>query len=428
MKFLFENQNYEINEDVLKLSDYLKWLYDGAESNEEPILISGTNQKQIDLFIKWFNKLEKFKIVNCSAIDLKDNVKIIFDEELFEDLKFEDLVDMLDFAFKNQITILINTITKILSNNYELKHSNDSYYFIYNREIFDNDEEFYTIRWKKFILPQIYVKIMTEEYNYVNYNEVINIINEPNDLKNTTLKEIRTDRYGNKFYNGGVVVIPNTIEPEEFYGSSIIKAYMTETSKHSLNSIIPLKAFSDCKMLKEIVMSDNITTLQEAAFDDCFALTKVILPHNLVSIEDKCFRDCVKLKSLNLPNSLTRIGEDAFIFCSNLQHITFSKNLKYIGDYAFDNCALVDINLPNSLKDINRGSFACCSFLKTVKLPESIKRICCSAFKHCSTLENINLPKSLKAIGPSAFYKCDKLKDIDKEKIKLINPNAFVEY
>ena len=105
-------------------------------------------------------------------------------------------------------------------------------------------------------------------------------------------------------------------------------------SRHYIDS----SAFHGCTGLKEVVLSNKLTTLPEGIFEDCNNLETVVLPEKLVSIPENAFRN-TKLTELNLPESVTEIGQYAFMGCNNLKQINLTDNITKLGDHVFASCA-----------------------------------------------------------------------------------------
>lgn len=109
----------------------------------------------------------------------------------------------------------------------------------------------------------------------------------------------------------------------------------------------------------------------------------------ITSIGKMTFCECRNLSNVSLPNSLQAIGNDAFSRCSALKNITFPNHLTYIGENAFENCALQSLVLPDSLAWMGQLAFAGSS-VKSVVIPTSITYIATGLFEGCGLLTEIN--------------------------------------
>ena len=83
------------------------------------------------------------------------------------------------------------------------------------------------------------------------------------------------------------------------------------------------------------------------------------------------------LKEIIIPNSVTEIEDSAFEFCNNLENVKLSVNLQSIGSKAFANCSLKFITIPYSVESIGVDAFRCKTIRKVIienpniKLPEN---------------------------------------------------------
>ena len=145
--------------------------------------------------------------------------------------------------------------------------------------------------------------------------------------------------------------------------------------------------FSNTDPIRELILPDSITELQEGTFAGLCNLEKVTLPQNLKSIGAYAFAACPKLTEITIPDKVTSIGESAFQYCKDLTKVSLPQELKSIADLTFALCAsLTDITIPVSVTSIGDG-----------------------AFEDCKSLTNLTLPDELVDIGSAAFLNCDNL-------------------
>lgn len=212
--------------------------------------------------------------------------------------------------------------------------------------------------------------------------------------------------------------------------------------------IIGSNAFYDCSSLENLVLSENLTTIQAYAFKDCYALSSIDLPSSVTSFGDYAFSGCQQLKKIELPSSVETVGQSAFDGCSNIEEMTLPKiynNNAYGGayfnylfggynenasdyvpqslkkvtvsaseipTYAFYGCRYIEeINIENATS-IEGFAFSTCNSLKKLSLPNSLTNIDIYAFYDCSSLRTLTLPSSLSHIGDNAFLSCFKLYEI----------------
>lgn len=185
--------------------------------------------------------------------------------------------------------------------------------------------------------------------------------------------------------------------------------------------------------LKEIEISNEVTSIGDGAFSSCFKLEKVNLPINksYKSISNNLFDYCVSLKEIDIPenvesieskafinsgltkiimpNSITSIGEAAFYGCRGITTIILSENITKIPLDCFSNVNITEINIPEGVTEISTRAFANCGKLKTVILPSTITKIDYQAFgnsgsSYFTPITNLTcksiIPPEIKIEGP----------------------------
>ncbi|MGN0453371.1 MAG: leucine-rich repeat protein [Ruminococcus sp.] len=170
----------------------------------------------------------------------------------------------------------------------------------------------------------------------------------------------------------------NTITIHYYIGSAsqvTVPSYIDNVPVESIEAF----AFYDTTV-KDVNISEGITTLKNEAFFYCKMLESVTLPSTLEKVGYGVFRDCVQLKT-----------------------VTFSKGTSSLGNYMFYGCTgLEEVNLPDSITDIPAGMFSYCQNLRQIDLPECINTIYDYAFYGCG-LEYIELPAEITVIQQKAF-------------------------
>ena len=174
--------------------------------------------------------------------------------------------------------------------------------------------------------------------------------------------------------------------------------------------------YSNRSSIKNIVISQGVTSIGNYAFYKCTSLTSREIPNSVTSIGTDAFDSCTILTSITFGESsqLTSIGNWAFGSCKSLKSISIPEGVTTICDYAFTNCTiLTSIELPNSVTSIGRNAFYNCSNLTSIEIPDSITSIDISVFNNCSSLTSITIPDGVTSIGGWAFYGCISLTSIE---------------
>ena len=215
-----------------------------------------------------------------------------------------------------------------------------------------------------------------------------------------------------------------TIGQYAFYGCDALESVSLPESMLSFNNF----AFQNCTSLESITIPDKVWSIGQAAFSDCTALTSVTISNasKLQSIADSTFEDCTSLTSVTIPSSATSIGERAFYGCKALTGITIPASVTSIGSYAFYGCSsLESVTIPGT-KTIGESAFWGCTSLTSVTLSEGVTTIGESAFLSCNKLTSVTIPKSVKSIGKNAFSYCTGLTSLTiSEGVETIDESAF---
>lgn len=164
--------------------------------------------------------------------------------------------------------------------------------------------------------------------------------------------------------------------------------------------------------LKELYLSDGISSIEEAAFTHNKGLLKIRMPESMPSIPKGLFVGCSSLTLVSLPSDLKILPRNTFYGCMSLRTLSLPSEVTIIGEWAFSGCSsLTEVRLPNRILTIPEGLFYGCRSLKAVKLPR-VKEIEPYAFRGCANLESIVIPNSVKTIGVGAFEGCTSLKEV----------------
>ena len=207
---------------------------------------------------------------------------------------------------------------------------------------------------------------------------------------------------------------------------------------------IPLKAFSGCSNLSQVVFPQNGYRIDQEAFAGCSALRSVDLS-NATSIGKSAFTGC-ELTEIQLPMTMyIDCAPDAFVGCTVFDvespYVDIETGLIYtineendtatICSYLYKNVAgsepkqlsinddfylqLVDDNgeateaLPFAVNAIPEGLFESVEHIGSISLPSSLTSIGACAFKGCSNLIAVYGGENVTYIGEEAFADCTNL-------------------
>ena len=154
------------------------------------------------------------------------------------------------------------------------------------------------------------------------------------------------------------------------------KVYVYDSFKNVFGNQVEYYEIADCTEMKSIKISKNVTSVGEDAFRNCSGLTKVIVPdiaawcniqfmtyssyytnpifyaHHIFSDEDS------EIKELVIPDGVTSINNYAFCGCSGLTSVIIPNSITAIYGYAFSGCSgLEKIIIPDNVVYANSTSF-----------------------------------------------------------------------
>ena len=116
---------------------------------------------------------------------------------------------------------------------------------------------------------------------------------------------------------------------------------------------IASEAFSGCRNLRSVRISDGVAVIGESAFLECSSLETIVLPASLLSVPSRMCRGCYALRKADLPSRVRSIGFEAFSNCT----------------------AMTSVTLPDGLEEIGADAFFCCTSLTSLRLPASVRSL-----------------------------------------------------
>lgn len=179
--------------------------------------------------------------------------------------------------------------------------------------------------------------------------------------------------------------------------------------------------FSECYLLKEVILPDTLEDISFGAFRGNESLKRIVIPENVQTIRNYAFIDS-RLEEIVFknPENLKTIGIESFKN-TRIKDFPFNdlKNLKRIDDGAFRNTALKNIEIDNPKLSISENLFSR-NNIKTVKL--NVKEIKYEAFAF-SDIQNIEIVNCENVEGKVFF--CSKIKNVEIKNLKELDVDAF---
>lgn len=177
--------------------------------------------------------------------------------------------------------------------------------------------------------------------------------------------------------------------------------------------------FENCTSLSSVTIGNGVKNIGTDTFANT-ALTEVVIPDNVVTMEKGVFYNCKKLQKIIVGNGTTTIGNYAFYNCENLKDIKLSNSIISIGEEAFigDN-ALEELLIPSSVTSLGAGLCYNCASLKKVIVGNGVTSFESGsgsddgvdnsnyyrrgAFENCTNLTDVALGNALVSIGVDTF-------------------------
>lgn len=170
----------------------------------------------------------------------------------------------------------------------------------------------------------------------------------------------------------------------------------------------------------------KITELDNSAFSYCKSITRVFLSDNITEIDYECFMGCSNLASINIPKNIVKIRARAFSDCDRLVEFITDKPYSEVADYKsepplliHDGESLVDITDDGYMFMPYEGRnylFGYVGNEKFLKLPDEYKGdsydIYDNAFSGYGRVVEIDLGNGVKNLGKEIFNGCGSLVSI----------------
>lgn len=164
------------------------------------------------------------------------------------------------------------------------------------------------------------------------------------------------------------IINSNELMVTEYSGDSKNITIPETYNSYSITSIGP-NAFSDSD-IETVTMSDSVTEIQSYAFSSCKNLRSVTLSNNLKKLDTSVFFLCTSLEKIDIPESVEDLGIYTFQG-SGVKSVTIPQgNLTEINDYVFYQCpALTEVVLPANITKIADNALADNKNQITIKAP-----------------------------------------------------------
>lgn len=287
------------------------------------------------------------------------------------------------------------------------------------------------------------------------------------NLKSITLPKVLTSIGNYAFFKCTSlksIVMPDTLKELGEYAFGQCSSIRSVKIPQGVSNI-EKETFWQCKQLLEIHFPNSIKRIKEDAFSGCNSLNAVYISDlktwcdiiidygtaNPLQYAKRLFINNTEIKDLVIPDDVTSINGYVFSGCENLESVTIPKSLSSFGVGAFNGCTglkavyisdlaawckiefgyqnwssplcyakhlylngneIINLEIPYGITSIYNYTFSNCTGFITINLPNSIISIGTEAFWYCISLKSLTIPNSVISIDTEAFYGCRALEEI----------------
>lgn len=180
-----------------------------------------------------------------------------------------------------------------------------------------------------------------------------------------------------------------------YIGTMFFCAFEGITEINIPNTVTSLGSgvFSSCTKLEKIVYSDSIKKIPSIQLVEIYDedttvpnLKEVIIPEGVTELEDAALGGCTALETLILPSTLKKIGNYALSGCRSIEQLSIPDGVKEIGYGALGSTGIESLNWPEDATSMPRYVCGYCKNLKEVIIPNSVIDINLGAFMGCPLL------------------------------------------
>ncbi len=196
-------------------------------------------------------------------------------------------------------------------------------------------------------------------------------------------------------------------------------------------------AFENCLNMISITIPETVTSIGPYAFYNT-GLKEIVIPEGVTRIENNTFESSTSLTKVTLPESITSIGDEAFHRCTNLTDINFPESITFVGDYAFSSTAMISpLTQSPQNPPVYMGKALYAGYhIESPDLVVADGTTCITGhcFWSCFQAASVVIPETVTYIGPNAFANCSYLTDVyfkgteeEWEAMEIKNGNTYLK-
>lgn len=248
-------------------------------------------------------------------------------------------------------------------------------------------------------------------------------------------------------FNGNEARVEGGVSADFPDGKLVIPATVTNNGTTYTVTTVNSNSFTSNNWVKEVVLSEGVTTIGGRAFYGCKNLTKASLPSTISTYLSyaEYFAECPALTDVTLAEGITLIGQGMFWNDAKLTNIVLPSTLKEMKSNAFYGCGLTTVTLPQSLTTIEGWPFVNCPLtsvnvaagnttfsaqdnmllsadgktlygvlpgITSFTPPATVDTLGLNLFYQNKTLTSVTIPATIKVISDAAFRLCSNLSSV----------------
>jgi len=241
--------------------------------------------------------------------------------------------------------------------------------------------------------------------------------------------EKKTSIYGTSFYTLGFLFgttpYENSIECGQSYCRENYSGFGSASSEYKYQIPASLKkiyidgsfvvwgAFRNMTMIEEVILGDNVTSIESNSFQNCTGLKHLHIGKSVKSISGYAFSgSLIELITVDSENEdYQSLDNGKILYNTTTDYLVLSYDLvipegtvEFSNSIFAGNTEIETVYIPASVKKIPDEAFKGCSNLKNVIFADNsnLERIGGDAFRNCTSLQSITLPRSLQYLGSYA--------------------------
>ncbi len=149
---------------------------------------------------------------------------------------------------------------------------------------------------------------------------------------------------------------------------------------------IQWSAFSKTEWFTARQAEDPLVAVNGILIDGTACTGDIVIPDDIHTINELAMSRCEAITSVTIPSSVKTVDYCAFAGCEGIAELTIAEGVENIGIGAFSSCtSLAEVTVPASVSVIGEGAFYCCESLERITILDPDCDICDEEFTICNS-------------------------------------------